>query len=262
MLLLSGCGTKEFNKYEGAGNEDNTSSVTESDKTENTISDKSIAEVFENQKQFFDTESQKYMHLKNYSSSNYMITNNNNKYEYVSDDAAGDKTLEVLQWCQLDMDSDGKEEVLLQMSNGNILVLRNEDNVVYGYAFPFRGMKNVKIDGSFEGSGSAANCYIGRLKFENKECFYEEICVVDELDKDNLMYRINKQDSNKEATVLYMEEQKKKEDAVWTVVETSDYYFKTLFEEKIGAITDKQVYETVVKDFDNSGTKEAFVLTI
>lgn len=80
------------------------------------------------------------------------------------------------------MDSDGNKEVLLELNSSNILVLHNEGNVIYGYAFPYRGMNSIKEDGSFQGSGSAADTYIGKLKFVDGECFYDEICAIDELD--------------------------------------------------------------------------------
>ncbi|MEE0715869.1 MAG: hypothetical protein UCH84_04670 [Eubacterium sp.] len=48
------------------------------------------------------------------------------------------------------MDADGEQEVVLQTDSGNELVLTYKDGKVYSYAFPFRGMKNIKKDGTFE----------------------------------------------------------------------------------------------------------------
>ena len=60
------------------------------------------------------------------------------------------RKINIQSWCQVDMDADGQQEVDLQTDTGNALVLPYKDGKVYSYAFPFRGMKNIKTDGTFE----------------------------------------------------------------------------------------------------------------
>ena len=114
------------------------------------IEDKNILKVLENKKKYFNTEFNDYRYLKDYSSGNYMVDNNDGKYEYCGSGDDSSYNLSVDNWCQVDMDADGEQEVVLQTDSGNELVLTYKDGKVYSYAFPFRGMKNIKTDGTFE----------------------------------------------------------------------------------------------------------------
>ena len=144
-----------------------------------------------------------------------MTCNDEDRYEYVSSDVDLDENLKMEQWCEVDIDSNGNKEVLIELSNGNILVLHSDDDRIYSYVFPFRGMKEIKLDGSFESSGSAANTYIGKVKFVNGECFYDEICAIDETDEKKPIYRIDKKDTNREKVESYLNQQKEKEAVLW-----------------------------------------------
>lgn len=179
------------------------------------INNKKIAKVLENKKKYFDIELQKYMYLRDYASVNYMVHNDDGKYEYVNDGMDWSEKLKIKRWSETDMDSDGNKEVLLELNSSNILVLHDENNVIYGYAFPYRGMNSIKKDGSFQESSSAADTYIGKLKFIDGECFYDEICVIDELHEKKPIYRLNKKDSNRKVVKSYLKEQEKKENILW-----------------------------------------------
>ena len=137
------------------------------------------------------------------------------KYKYITDDEQEDVELEILKWCEVDMDSDGVTELLIKLSTSNILLFHSENNIVYGYAFPYRGMKNTKTDGTFEGSGSAADTYIGKVRFEDNNCFYDEIGAPELLDNQKSIYRLDKNNSTKSKFLLFLEEQDKKEDVLW-----------------------------------------------
>jgi len=77
-----------------------------------------------------------------------MTVNSKGKYEYQKESNA--EKINIQSWCQVDMDADGEQEVVLQTDSGNELVLTYKDGKVYSYAFTFRGMKNIKKDGTFE----------------------------------------------------------------------------------------------------------------
>lgn len=139
-----------------------------------------------------------------------MEPNSEEEYKYVSNKIDWKDKLKIKRWCEVDMDSDGNKETLIELSSSNILLLHSRKNVVYGYAFPFRGMNSVKRDGSFQGSDSAGTRYVGKLKFTNNKCFYDEICIIDELDKNKPIYRINKKNSNRKAVKLYLNKQEKR----------------------------------------------------
>jgi hypothetical protein len=142
-----------------------------------------------------------------------MNDNEAGKYTYYEDSSSED--LKIDYWCEVDMDSDGNKEVILQTDYGNVLVLHSNDDTVYCYAFSFRGMNSIKTDGSFAKSGSAANTYIGKLKFVDGECFYDEICAIDELDANKLIYRINKKDTSRKKVISFLKKQEKKEQVLW-----------------------------------------------
>ena len=55
----------------------------------------------------------------------------------------------------------------ISYNSGDILVLHEEDGVVYGYGDAFRGMNPIYINGTAEGSGSASTWYLyGNYSFE------------------------------------------------------------------------------------------------
>ena len=143
-----------------------------------------------------------------------MSVNSKGKYEY-QEESNVEKT-KIKFWCQVDIDYDGEQEVVLQTSLGNELVLTYKDGKVYCYSFPFRGMKNIKKDGSFESSGSAADTYIGRLKFNNGECYYSELCACDNENEESPIYRVNNKKTTKEQVDSFLKKQEEKENVVWS----------------------------------------------
>jgi len=236
LLLLIGCDKKESITTESEQSttqgleqhdyeEESVSSV-ENNIDINVISNQQLKEVFENKKTFLDTETQNYLYLDDYSSTNYMYPNDEDIYEYIKDADDSSERIEILRWAEVDMDLDGNTELLLELSNSNILVLHAHNEVVYGYAFPYRGMNGVKKDGTFQGSGSAADIYIGNLQFIEEQCVYNEICVIDELDLESPVYRIDKQNSTKEDVQTYIKNQEQKEEVLWNVAKKENKFIK------------------------------------
>lgn len=214
ILAMTGCSNKNTISKSENKSESLENSI-ETGNTKNEISNKIVAKVFENKEALYDVESQKYIYLREYKSTNFMDYDDSGKYEYENTSKSQDENQKIVRWCELDMDSDGEKEILVEYSSSNILVLHDEEGIVYGYAFPFRGMNSIKTDGSFTGTDSAATTYIGKIKFIGKECFYEEMCVKDELNKDKSIYRIKGQLRTKKEVNEYIKEQEKKEDILW-----------------------------------------------
>lgn len=179
------------------------------------IKNKHIAKVIENKSTYYNTELRKNLFLKDYSSTNYMVQNGDRKYKYVYDKSDCDKTLEIKRWSESDIDMDDESEVLIEFNNSNILVLDNMGNTVYSYVFPYRGMNSIKKDGSFQQSDSASSVKIGKVNFVKGECFYNEMCVSDELDEEKPIYRLNKKDCDKESVKSFLKKQEKKENILW-----------------------------------------------
>lgn len=83
------------------------------------------------------------------------------------------------QFTLVDLDGDGEPETVVAMMGsdnspvGN-LVLHCQENTVYGYVFFYREMSEIKADGSFLGSGGAANVSLCRLSFDRREYRLDE----------------------------------------------------------------------------------------
>jgi hypothetical protein len=188
-------------------------SESETNAEKHNIKDKNILKVLRNEKKYFNTEFQEYRYLKDYSSGNYMDWSDDGKYEYLENGINKDFKIDC--WCEVDMDSDGSKEIVLMTSMETVLVLHSENDIVYCYAFPFRGMNSIKTDGSYACSGSAANIYIGKLRFVDGACYYDEMCADDELDKDNPFYRINKKNVSREEVKSFLNKQEENENVLW-----------------------------------------------
>ena len=214
-INLMACGNVK-DKAKGTENT-TTTTITKSTKENITfnLTEKSeqILKVLKNEKKYYNAELKRECYIKDYNSDNYMTVNSKGKYEYQKESNA--EKINIQSWCQVDMDSDGNKEVVLETKHEIVLVFHSEKDKVYCYAFRYRGMKSIKTDGSFAGSSSAANTYIGKIRFANGECYYDEMCADDELDDDNQVYHINKKNVSKEEVKAFLEKQEKKEDVLW-----------------------------------------------
>ena len=232
MLSIVGCSQKkevetvkkeETAKNQGATSVAETQEQTVEAKKTNTqtqakINDRLIGKVFENQAAFYDTATQKEVYLKDYVSSGYLIPSDSDKNENVGNHVSQEsEKVEMNRWCVADMDSDGNSELLIELSNTDILVLHRESDTVYGWEFPFRGMEQIKEDGTFISSGGAVVNFIEKLKFDGKNCSFIELCCMDmdEQDDSKRIYRINGKASTEKEVEEYFEKQEAKKDVLW-----------------------------------------------
>lgn len=83
----------------------------------------------------------------------------------------GSEWFEAAQFAAVDMDGDGNREAVLRLCRRNdgtemgFLVLHVRDGDAYGYPFYSREFEDLRIDGTFESSDSAANSEIHKLVF-------------------------------------------------------------------------------------------------
>lgn len=75
----------------------------------------------------------------------------------------------------VDMDGDGREEVVVECDPGTSHVLHYEDGEVYGYSFGIRGMKRIHKSGIYDASDGAADNYFLRITELTKDGYKEEI---------------------------------------------------------------------------------------
>ncbi|MCL2504341.1 MAG: hypothetical protein FWE94_07115 [Coriobacteriia bacterium] len=119
------------------------------------------------------------------------------------------------------MDGDGALELLLSPPNkatsGNVLVLRHEDGVVYGFVFSCRNMGIYK-DGSFISSGSALLSALERMRFQKERLFVTELWYVDWA-RD--VYRVNGKEVSREE--MEKPDGSEPEDAEWYTYDEADF---------------------------------------
>lgn len=126
----------------------------------------------------------------------------------------------VTHFAVLDMDDD--KVVVLELSVSDepqfYEVLHYFNDTVYGYLVVYRGLEDLKADGTFLYSNDAADNGIGKMKF-NEDAFETDILGYRESNQvgENLIisYFINNKPVAKESFDAFMNEQHEKKDVVW-----------------------------------------------
>ena len=127
---------------------------------------------------------------------------------------------QVTKFTILDMDGNDAPVIVLEtLPLGNILILRYYNNIVYAYSFPFRGIKQIKKDGTFNWSSGAADNGYDKLQFlnstyESKRLAYSESRYDSERNLYALFY-INNEEVTEDRFFAFVQEQEQKEDADW-----------------------------------------------
>lgn len=114
-----------------------------------------------------------------------------------------------VKYALLDWDNDSKNEMVIMIesfNDGFYLILNNEDGIVYGFEDVYRGMEDIKIDGTFIGDGGASTYGVLRDKFQKNKRIQETLAEMD-MDK----YQIGGKDVSKDEFQKYMDEFDKKE---------------------------------------------------
>ena len=104
-------------------------------------------------------------------------------------DSDDDRKTEPERYCVVDLDSDGKNEYLIEYSDfGNTAIVREYEGELYAYMIPFRARQMVKTDGEMMWSDSADCSGTQRAVFSGREMemvitlesdFYEDVHFVD-----------------------------------------------------------------------------------
>lgn len=179
-----------------------------------------IKDVMQNKKTFTSNETNQRIFLKDFHSENYLIVNDKGNYEYTQGN--GKRKQVFNRFCWIDLNGDKSDEILLETESSNIFLLHYEKGVVYGDVLPFRGMLSLKKDGSFGVSGGAAVQLIGKFRFSNGKCLFEELCCFDASNEKAPIYRINGNAVNKSSVEACLRRQEKKENAEWQSYNMND----------------------------------------
>ena len=106
-------------------------------------------------------------------------------------------TVSVAKFAIIDLDGDGGNEMVLWLQINGISdvgfeILHDRDGAVYGYTLQYRSFMELKTDGTFTFSSSAADSGIGKLSFPEKG-----------YNIDKQIYSQPEYDSNNKLTVQY-----------------------------------------------------------
>lgn len=128
----------------------------------------------------------------------------------------------VTRFTVLDMDGDKMPEVILELSVGSepqfYEVLHFMDGTVHGYLVPFRGLEDLKEDGTFGFSNGAADNGWGKLGFGATAYTTDMLGYSQSSFSDTnltIAYFMNNQPVTKETFDSFASEQSEKKDAVW-----------------------------------------------
>lgn len=142
--------------------------------------------------------------------------------DFLSNKENFDTVFKVTHFTVLDMDGDKVPEIVLELSVGDgpafYEVLHYMDETVYGYLIVYRGLEELKGDGTFCYSGGVADNEFGKLKFESDTLKIDILGNSESSQIDaNLIisYFINNEPVTKESFDSFMNEQSGKNDAVW-----------------------------------------------
>lgn len=163
--------------------------------------------VLQNKVKFFSTDNKKSVYLNNF------LTN---KEIYGT-------TFKITHFTVLDMDGDKIPEVVLELSVGNnnpmcFEVLHYVKGEVYGYNIVYRGLQELKTDGTFGYSSGASDNGRGKLRFESK-AFETDILGYSKSSQNNdgitISYFINNKPVTEESFSSFMKDEHGKKDVAW-----------------------------------------------
>ncbi|MFT5875558.1 MAG: hypothetical protein ACI8WT_004551 [Clostridium sp.] len=164
-------------------------------------------------------------------------------------------TFKVTKFTVLDMDGDKIPEVVLELSNDNnnpmfFEILHYMNDAVYGYNIVYRGLEQLKTDGTAWGSSGASDNVCEKLRFESNT-YQTDILGYSKSSQNSdgitTSYFINNKPVTKEAFDSFSKEQNAKKDAVWY-----EFYQKNIetelsinsYSAKVKEESNKQEYKT------------------
>lgn len=128
----------------------------------------------------------------------------------------------VTHFTVLDLDGDKIPEVVLELSVGNnspmcFEVLHYMNGEVYGYNIVYRGLEELKTDGTFRYSNGASDYGCGKLRFESNAYKTDILGYCKSSESNNgttISYFINNKPVTEESFNSFMKEEHEKKDVV------------------------------------------------
>lgn len=145
-----------------------------------------------------------------------------------------------IDYCLLDIDNDKDNEMYLQIELEQepfIIVLNYEEENIYGFAFPVRGITSLKKDGTYIGSGGSETYGVNKMSFDKDKLI--EISIAS---RDRETYIINDKKTTENEFNKFMEEFNKKED-----IQLVEYRGRTDNSNDLN--NEKEIIESVENDY-------------
>lgn len=181
----------------------------EEDNTELQLTEKSYKAIFIDNEDFRNGDTNE----KDYRSVNIKTI----KKTFTADE--NDNAATVPKFAIVDLDGDGMNEVVLWVQYGGydegFEVLRYREGEVYGYHFWYREFMGLKADGTFEGSGGAADTAIMNMKFTEDGYVIDTLYQSHGIDAHIIQYYANGELISEEEFDEAVKRQNEKPDVVW-----------------------------------------------
>jgi hypothetical protein len=173
--------------------------------SEEALSIEAYRSILQNTGLFYSTDNKKEIYLQDF------LSSGGSGYE---------AELNLTHFTVIDMDGDNISEVVLDLSfpgsEGSDLyeVLHYMNGTVYGYLIPYRGLEELKNDGTFMYSNSAFDWGFAKLKFTSENYEYNRSGYSEASDK-GILFFLNNNPCTEESFDKFRSEQEAKAAAVW-----------------------------------------------
>jgi len=129
-----------------------------------------------------------------------------------------ESNLEIVQFTIIDFEGNSTPEVIIELSfHGDRIVFYDVGGKIYAAEFTFRGMTEIKKDGTFTGSSGAASSNISKLQFTNgiTEILLGYSDLIYENNEPYEVYYINNEKVSEDEYSTFVKKNFEKEDTEW-----------------------------------------------
>ena len=98
---------------------------------------------------------------------------------------------DIWQYAAVDFDSDGINEFAVMLQDGDIVILRKNGDLIFGFDFGLRSMSQINKDGTYAWNDNSGNIYgCSKLEFSQNECKSVELFRVEQGENNSITYYV------------------------------------------------------------------------